>query len=155
MMTFVAGSGPLLAASQEGPADSAECKELTARIVERTGARFDHFSPTRHTVFFKDPDMVLTCTTHQLTGVSLSWQASGFPPNAWFALAASAGNAVTNVDLKALEAAARKCHRLALKDKSELADLELPKAKVECQAFTRDGGAVVLDIWINDKAAQK
>jgi hypothetical protein len=38
----------------------------------------------------------------------------------------------------------------ALKDKTELADIEIPNAKIECQAFTRDGGGVNISIWIDD-----
>ncbi|MGY0573243.1 hypothetical protein ACTGJ9_020875 [Bradyrhizobium sp. RDM12] len=97
---------------------------------------------------FKRPDMVLICDPKFVTYISLNWDASGFPPNEWFALAATAGNAVTAVDLEKLEAAARRCHRAALKDESELARIELREAAIECQAFTRDGGGVVVDVAI-------
>jgi hypothetical protein len=70
-------------------------------------------------------------------------------------LLATAGKAVTGVDVRTLESAAHKCHRAALKDKSELADLDIPNAKVECQAFTRDGGGVDIGIWMNDHEARK
>jgi hypothetical protein len=33
-----------------------------------------------------------------------------------------------------------------LKDKSELAYTDVKGAKVECQAFVRDGGGVVIDV---------
>jgi hypothetical protein len=36
----------------------------------------------------------------------------------------------------------------ALKSKFELADALTDKAKIECQAFTRDGGAVSVSIWV-------
>ncbi len=81
------------------------------------------------------------------------WDQNGFPPNAWFMLAATAGKAVTGVDPRKLESAIRKCHRAALKDESELSDVEIPNAKIECQAYTRDGGSVGVSIWINDKKA--
>jgi hypothetical protein len=42
-------------------------------------------------------------------------------------------------------------HRSALKDKTELVDIEIPNAKIECQAFTRDGGGVNISIWIDDE----
>ncbi len=134
---------------------SAECKEITARLIELTGTSFDHYSPSGDNVFFKHPDMHLSCMSHRLTGVSLNWDLSGFPPNEWFTLLALAGKAVTGADTKTLEAASRKCHRAALKDKSELADLDIPSAKIECQAFTRDGGGVDIGIWINDHEARK
>jgi hypothetical protein len=76
--------------------------------------------------------------------------AGGFPPNEWFGLLAKAGKAVTGADLKKLESASRQCYRSALKDRTELADMEIPNAKIECQAFTRDGGGMNISIWIDD-----
>jgi hypothetical protein len=148
-------AAPANAAQSERAADSAECKGIIARLIEATNASFDHYSPSGENVFLKRPDMVLSCTSHRLTGISLTWDASGFPPNAWFALLAKAGKAVTGVELKKLESAFRQCRRSALKDKSELADLDIPNAKIECQAFTRDGGGVNISIWINDHEARK
>ena len=51
----------------------------------------------------------------------------------------------TRSDLKKLEAAAHRCHRAALKDTDEQASVALPGATVGCQAFTRDGGGVIVD----------
>jgi hypothetical protein len=146
---------PANAAQSERAADSAECKGIIARLIEATDASVDHYSPSGDNVFLKGPDMVLSCTSHRLTGISLTWGASAFPSNAWFVLVAKAGEAVTGVDLKKLVSACRQCHRSALKDKSELTDLNIPNAKIECQAFTRDGGGVNISIWINDHEAQK
>jgi len=142
-------------ASADNGAQSAECKEITARLIELTGTSFDHYSPSGDNLFFKHPDMHLSCMSHRLTGVSLNWDLSGFPPNEWFTLLALAGKAVTGVDTKILETASHKCHRAALKDKSELAGIDVPNAKIECQAFTRDGGGVDIGIWINDHEARK
>jgi hypothetical protein len=61
-----------------------------------------------------------------------------------------AGKAVTGANLKKLESASRQCYRSALKDKTELADMEIPNAKIECQAFTRDLGGMNISIWIDD-----
>jgi len=146
---------PANAAQGERAADSAECKGIIARLIEATNASFDHYSPSGDNVFLKGPDMVLRCTSHRLTGISLTWDASGFPSNAWFALLAKAGKAVTSVDLKRLESASRQCHHSALKDKTELADIDIPNAKIECQAFTRDGGGVNISIWVNDHESRK
>lgn len=139
---------PEAASAGEHSAEAPECKEITARIIEQTNTHFDHFSRSGGSVFFKRPDMVLICDPKFVTYVSLNWDASGFPPNDWFALAATAGNAVTGADRTKLEAAAHRCHRAALKDKSELARIELPEAAIDCQAFTRDGGGAVVDVGI-------
>jgi hypothetical protein len=90
--------------------------------------------------------MVLICDPKFVTSVSLNWDTSGFSPNEWFALSATAGSAVTGVDPKKLEAAAHRCHRAALKEKSGLATIDLPGATVECQAFTKDGRGMIVDI---------
>jgi hypothetical protein len=148
-------TAPAIAAEIGRAADSAECKGITARLIEATDASFDRYSPSGDNVFLKHPHILLSCTSHRLTGVSLAWNASGFPPNTWFAMLAKAGKAVTGVDLKKLETAARQCHRAALKDKTELAEVNIPNAKIECQAFTRNGGSVVISVWMNDHAARK
>ncbi|WP_128931891.1 hypothetical protein [Bradyrhizobium zhanjiangense] len=132
----------------EHSTETPECKEITARIIERTNTHFDHFSPSGGSVFFKRPDMVLICDPKFVTYISLSWDASSFPSNQWFVLAAAAGSAVTGVDRKELEAAARRCHRVALKETDEQAGIVLPKATVGCQAFAKNGGGVVVDIGI-------
>jgi len=152
---FVFGITSVFAAPIERAVDSAECKGIMARLLEATNTSFAHYSPSGDTVFLRNPEIVLSCKSHRFTRISLVWDASGFPPNAWFGLLVKAGKAVTGVDLKELESASRQCHRSALKDKTELADIEIPNAKIECQAFTRDGGGVNISIWINDRDSRK
>lgn len=154
-IALVFGADTAVAGTSEMGAHSAECKEITARLIEATNAQFDHYSPSGNNVFFKKPEMVLSCMTHRPTGVSLTWDISGFPPNEWFSLLATAGKAVTGVNVKSLEVGLRKYHRAALKDRSELSDLEVRAAKIECQAFMRDGGGVNIHIWMNDHEARK
>ena len=150
---FVFGMTPGFAAPIERAADSAECKGIIARLLEATDESFDHYSPSGEDVFFRSPKSVLSCASHRHTGISLTWNASGFPPNEWFGLLAKAGKAVTGADLKELVSASRHCHRSALEDKTEPADVEIPNAKIECQAFTGDGGGVKISIWIDDALA--
>jgi len=147
---FVFGMTSGFAATIERAADSAECKEIIARLLEATDESFDHYSPSGENVFFRNPKSVLSCTGHRHAGISLTWDAGGFPPNEWFGLLAKAGKAVTGADLKKLESASRQCYRSALNDKTELADMEIPNAKIECQAFTPDGGGMNISIWIDD-----
>lgn len=94
---------------------------------------FDHFSASGGSVFFKKPDRVLICDPKFVN-------ASGFPSNDWFALAATA-EARSRVS-------AHRCQRTALKDDGEQATVALPNAAVGCQAFTREGGGVVVDVAI-------
>ncbi|QPF83911.1 hypothetical protein IC762_30320 [Bradyrhizobium genosp. L] len=150
-LSLLANIYPRAADAAENSARTAECKEITARIIEQTGTHFDHFSPSGGSVFFKNPDIVLICDPGFVTYVSLNWDASGFPPHDWFTLLAAAGNAVTGADQKQIEAAAHRCHRTALKGKSELVDTDLKDAKVECQAFVRDGRGVIIDVAKPDK----
>ena len=152
---FLVATMPANAAPLEMGAHTAECKDIIARLIEATNTNFDHYSPSGSNVFFKKPDLVLNCMNHSLTGISLTWDKSGFPPNAWFDLLARAGRAVTGVEVKTLARASRKCHQSALKDKSELAEFDIKNAKIGCQAFTRDGGGVNIHIWMNDRTARK
>jgi hypothetical protein len=147
---FAFGMTSGFAAPIEGAADSAERKRIIARLLEATNESFDHYSPSGESVFFRSPKSVLSCMSHRHAGISLTWDKSGFPPNEWFALLAKAGKAVTGANLKKLESTSHQCHRSALKDRTELANIEIPNAKIECQAFTRDGGGVNISIWIDD-----
>jgi hypothetical protein len=146
---FVFGITSGFAAPIERAADSADCKGIIARLLEATDESFDHYSASGKKVFFRNRKSVLSCTGHGHAGISLEWDAGGFPPNEWFRLLAKAGKAVTGADLKKLESASRHCYRWALKDKTE-ADMEIPNAKIECQAFTPDGGSMNVSIWIDD-----
>src|ERR1700744_4043763 len=137
LLVFGATSG--FAAPIERAADSAECKGIIARLLEATDESFDNYSASGKKVFFRNRKSVLSCTGHGHAGISLEWDAGGFPPNEWFWLLAKAGKAVTGADLKTLESASRQCCRSALTDKTEPADMEIPNAKIECQAFTPDG----------------
>jgi len=141
-------------AAEERAVDTAECKEITARVIEAIDAKFDHFSPGGTGVFLKASginELVLSCTSRQTTGISVVWDQSGFPPNAWFKKASRAAKAVTVVELGRLEEAIRRCHHAALKHKSELSDMEIPNAKIDCQAFTRNGGGVNVGIYKSDR----
>jgi hypothetical protein len=136
----------------ERAADAAECKGIIARLLEATDESFDHYSPSGEKVFFRNRKSVLSCTGHRHAGISFTWDAGGLPSNEWFGLLAKAGKAVTGADLKKLGSASRQCYRSALKDKTELADVEIPNAKIECRALTPDGGGVNISIWIDDDA---
>src|ERR1700684_2202701 len=83
---FVFGMTSGFAAPIERAVESAECKGIFARLLEATNARFYHYAPTGDTVFLRSPKNVLSCKGHRFTGISLIWDASGFPPNAWFGL---------------------------------------------------------------------
>jgi hypothetical protein len=138
------------AAPIERAADSAECKGIIARLLEATDASFDHYSPSGQSVYFRSPKSVLSCTSHRHSGISLAWDARDFPPNEWFGILAKAGKAVTGADLNELLSGSRECYRSALKDKAELADMEIPNAKIECQAFAPDRRGINISILIDD-----
>jgi hypothetical protein len=101
-------------------AESAECKVITARLMEATNAEVDRYSPSGDKVVLKAPKMVLSCTNRRLTGISMDWNANGFPPDEWFGLLAKAGKAVTGIDVSILETASRKCHEQHSRTKPNL-----------------------------------
>jgi hypothetical protein len=147
---FAFGMTSAFAASIERPAESAECKGIVARLLEATDESFDHYSPSGENVFFRNRKTVLSCRGHRHAGISLTWDRDDFPPNEWFGLLAKAGKAVTGADLKELQSASRECYRSALKGKPELADMEIPNAKIECQGSAPDGGGMNISIWMDD-----
>jgi hypothetical protein len=55
---------------------------------------------------------------------------------------------LTQEKTAALIDASHKCVDKALKSKFEISDALTPKAKIECQAFARDGGAASVSIWL-------
>ena len=119
VFTLLAALSPASSVAQS--VESPECKGIIARLMQETDAKFDHVSGLGNEVFFRHPlaeNLSLTCIAHRLTGVSMNWDDGSNPPKDWFALAAKAGKAVTGVDKDWLEAAIRKCHRVALKDPS-------------------------------------
>lgn len=139
--------------AEERLAEKPQCATLVAKVVQATNATFDRYSPSGQNVFLTvsgtKSGIMIECNQPggQGAGVSLGFDGA-YPSNAWFALAVRAGAVETGAAPARLEAAIRKCHLSALKDKKwEMGEIELPRAKVECQAFTRDGGGVSLSIW--------
>jgi hypothetical protein len=147
---FVRGISSTFATPLERGALSVECKGIIARLLEATDESFDHYSPSGEEVFFRNRKSVLSCPGHRHPGISLTWDSIDIPPNEWFGLLAKVGKAVTGADLKKLQSASRQCFRSALGDKTKLADVEIPNAKIECQAFTLDGGGVNVSIRIDN-----
>lgn len=136
---------------------SPECTEAAAKIMEATGAEFVPAPRPGTAIRLRHPgtgEITLSCTTHRLTRVTLGWRASGLPPNDWFGLAAKTGAALTGVGIDVLNTAIHQCHRAALRHQSETAELDIPNAFIECQAFTRDGGGVLVSVWVNDREAR-
>src|SRR3981081_2394777 len=76
------------AAPRRGGADSPECKEITARLIQATDAQFERISKWGDIVFLRHPfdkNMTLDCMTHKSTSVTLNWTGA-FPSNDWFDL---------------------------------------------------------------------
>ena len=80
--------------------------------------------------------------------VTLGWQQGSVPPKAFYDLAARAGAILSQEKPAVLNEASHRCAAKGLKSKFEISDVLTPKAKIECQAFTRDGGAASVSIWL-------
>jgi hypothetical protein len=135
-------------------ADGPECKALRDRMMQATGAEFRRVSPSGERVFLYHPisdEINLSCAAHGSTpDVFIGWDKGASPSKAWVALAVKVGQAVTNEPAKALRDGIEKCYHDALKDPTtEMADVELPKSKIECQAFARDGGAGSMTFFVD------
>jgi hypothetical protein len=137
-------------------ADGPECKKLRDRVIEATGAEFRLVSPSGKRVFFEHGlagEISISCAVPalpSLPAVFIGWEKGAIPPKAWVTLAAMGGQIVTDEPAATLQDGIKKCYQDALKNKSELSSVELPESKIECQAFTRNGGGVSLSIFADD-----
>lgn len=121
--------------------DSPECKEAANRFIEETGAEIEGIPPSGDLVFLRhqslrevDPPIMLSCSPGHLH-VSVTC-GSRFPSPAWFALAATAGHAVTGEAPRKLEEAIKKCYRDALTAGEErLGGVELGEVKIVCDSI--------------------
>lgn len=136
-------------------ADGPECKTLRDLLIQATGAEFRRVSPSGERVFLYHPisdEINFSCAAHGLTpDISLGWEKGAAPSKAWVALAVKAAQVITDEPAKTLRSGIDKCYRDALADPStEMASVELPKSKIDCQAFARDGGAGSMTFYIDD-----
>jgi hypothetical protein len=142
-------SGAALAQDHVGP-PAAQCKEVAARLIKATGAKFDRWTPSGYRVFFKSPEMLFDCDSDypDNRGLHMAWDKADFPSDAWFGEVAKAGRVVTGVDLRKLEAATRQCYRAALDSKARAAFSDLPnKMTVLCSGIGRVEGAEIVRIY--------
>ena len=72
-------------------------------------------------------------------------QTADFPSDAWFRELATAGSAVTGVDIQEVEASTRRCYRAALDSETRNASKDLPNNKiVQCSGmFLKKGYGIV------------
>ena len=135
-------------------ADGPDCLKLREQFIKATGAEFRRVSRSGENVFFEHKffgEMSLSCTIpNSPADVFIDFDKGSTPPKTWFALAVKAGQVVTVETAVTLQAGIQKCYHAALGDPSELSSVELPKSKIECQAFRRDGGAVNMTIYADD-----
>jgi len=151
--TFIIPSMQRRATRASRTAPSARRCELC--WIQATGAEFRRVSPSGERVFLYHPisdEINFSCAAHGLTpDISLGWEKGAAPSKAWVALAVKAAQVITDEPAKTLRSGIDKCYRDALADPStEMASMELPKSKIDCQAFARDGGAGSMTFYIDD-----
>lgn len=130
------------------PAAAAECDAVAADIIRDEGARLDR--RTNSVVLLKHhltSEMSVSCNGPPL-GIDLFIASEGaFPPIAFFDLAGRAGQRATGLSAADIREAAIRCQRSALRSDTELATTVIGEVSVECQAFTRAGGATSFTIY--------
>lgn len=135
-----------------GSAQADECDVQTARVVQATGAQFDHRSPSGENVFLRHPlarEFVMSCIGKDVIGpghVSISFDGA-YPPNGYFDLVARAASASMGFPGEEARRLAVTCHRKALADAEELGEASTRTIRVECQSFRRDGGGTLIGVW--------
>lgn len=78
--------------------------------------------------------------------VSLSFDGA-YPSNTFFDLVATAAATSLRIPAAEVRRMAVLCHKTALADSEETAETASKAAKVECQAFRRDGGGTLISVW--------
>lgn len=84
---------------------------------------------------------------------TLNWNGA-LPLREFYVLAAKGGSIVHDEAEKLLAKAVGRCIQAAHRSPTELANVLSPKARLECQAFTRDGGGASVSIWARQKGEE-
>lgn len=137
-------------AKSREPWETVECHDLVAKVIDATGAAFLRFPEVGGTVQLSHPaaaSFSVSCALLPSMGgdVFLSFDGQ-FPPGDWFTLAGLAGAVITKAPAGAIAAKTRECQRRALKDEWETGEIDVFGAHLECQAFTRDGGGMSINV---------
>lgn len=142
------------------------CVALAMKIGSETGSQYVRTS--RLSVFFRPPLPKTSFLDNELTigceyyltdpkdwSVFVSWAQNSSPPLRYYEIVAQAGAILTGEKKDILAKAAKTCVRTALGQKSELDDELTSKAKIECQAFARDGGSVSVSVFTRKEGDEK
>lgn len=142
------------------------CVALAMKIGAET--RSEYVRSSSLSVFFRPPLPKTTILDNELTvgcefyltdpkdwRVFVSWAQSASPPLRYYEIVAQAGAILTGEKKDTLAKAAKTCVRTALGHKSELGDELTSKAKIECQAFARDGGSVSVSVFTRKEGDEK
>jgi hypothetical protein len=127
-----------------------ECDAAAANLAMQIGASVVRRSEA-NIIFLKHPkvtDMHLGCplTPTQHPDLEMSWD--GAAPPAWFFdLAAHAVSILSGASEPTVRRGAIACWQTALRSKDELSDITDHGVTYQCQAFVRDGGGTLLDIF--------
>lgn len=128
------------------------CDVQTAQVVEATGAKYDHRSPSGENVFFSYPNMrtfTVACPEKGVFGpgnVAMS-MATAFPPKEYFDLVARTAATSLKVSAAEVRRLAVQCHKAALATSEESAEASSKVVHIECSAFRRDGGGTLMTVW--------
>jgi hypothetical protein len=124
-----------------------DCAALVGRIVQQEDAQFEKRSPSGNIYFLKhrlSNEISVDCGANSIGPmISVAFDKVPFPSESMFLLAARLGSMLSGTPRPVLLKAIHSCHQEALKEtQAETAERDLPHGvQVECQAFTRDGGA--------------
>jgi hypothetical protein len=136
-----------------------ECAALVGRIVQQENAQFERQSPSGNIYFLKHPlssEISVDCGADSVGPmIIIEFDHVPFPNEPMFLLTARLGSLLTGMAQTVLLKAVHSCHQEALKEsRAETAERDLPHGvQVECQTFTRDGGASSFTIS-TDRAAK-
>ena len=81
----------------------------------------------------------------------MGWHDGSSPSEPWFTLAILVGNVVTGANPMDLDRDIRECLDFAQENTSRSAELDVPRANVQCQVSQSDGGGVTVTVGVLEK----
>lgn len=126
-------------------------KETNSTYVRTTSLIID-FKQALH-----GDELSVRCDSADRTdwSVYVGWVQNASPPIDYYKTVGRAGGVLTGESEATLINSAQTCVREALGHKSELADALTDKAKLECQAFTRNGGSASISIFVRKESDER
>ncbi len=154
LMLGSTGGTHALADDNHRPIDEPTCVEIIGRISKLPLVKLDRYEASGGVAIFKHPltEISFKCGGPYNPPASVvAWHDGSSPSEPWFTLAILVGNVVTGANPMDLDRDIRECLDFAQENTSRSAQLDVPKADIQCQVSQSDGGGVTVTVGVLEK----